>query len=64
MSYKAYIYAITLVITAFSLSGVNFTNFFKVKHELESKIFVMLITISISYLVSSFIISFLELSGV
>lgn len=64
MSYKALIYAVTLVISAFSLSGINFTNLFKTNHKLEARLLVMFIAMSLSYLVSNFIISFLELSGV
>lgn len=64
MSYKAFIYAITLVITAFALSGINFTDIFKKNHKLEANIFMILMIISISYLVSNFIISFLEFSGI
>lgn len=60
MSYKVYIYAIMLFITAFSLSGLNFNNVFKKDHILEAKILMVLIILSISYLSSSFIISFIE----
>ena len=43
MNYKIYIYAIMLLVTAFSLSGVNFTGVFKKNHEIEAKIMVVLI---------------------
>jgi len=61
MNYKIYIYAIMLLVTAFSLSGVNFTGVFKKNHEIEAKIMVVLIAMSISFLASSYIINFLNL---
>ena len=63
MSYKVFIYAVTLVIAAFALSGVNFTNFFKKDHKLEADIFSLLCIISLGYLTGSFIIRILELTG-
>lgn len=60
MSYKVYIYAFMLFVTTFSLSGVNFNNFFKKNHVLEARLFILLLILSISFLSSSFIISFIE----
>ena len=62
MNYRIFIYAVTLVISAFALSGVNFTNFFKKEHKLEAKIFSLLLIISIGYLTGTFIITILDLT--
>lgn len=60
MDYKVFVYAISLFVTVFAFSGINFNNFFRINHKLEARVFVMLLIISVSYLVSSFIISFIE----
>ena len=60
MDYRIYIYAFMLFTTTYAFSGINFNNFFRTNHKLEAKIFVMLLIISVSYLVSSFVISFIE----
>lgn len=59
MSYKVYVYAIMILLTSFSFSGINFNNVFKPKHEIEAKIFVMLIILSVSYLVSELLFNFI-----
>lgn len=61
MGYRIYIYAIMLFLSSFASSGINFNGLFKVKHEIEAKIFVMLVIMALSYLSSSFIIAFLNL---
>lgn len=60
MDYRVFIYAISLFVTVFAFSGINYNNFFRTNHKLEARIFVMLLIISVSYLVSSFIIGFIE----
>ncbi len=60
MSYKIYIYAFMLLTTIFALSGINYTGFFKTNHKIEAKVLIVLIAMSISYLASQFIISFIE----
>ncbi len=63
-NYKVFIYIIVTMVSAFALSGVNFNNFFKKERVVEAKIFVVLITLSLSYLASNFIINFLEISKI
>ena len=60
MKYQAIVYVIVLFATAFAVSGINFTGFFRIKHEIEAKVFVMLIILGISYAASQFIINFIE----
>ncbi|NMA50789.1 MAG: DUF1146 domain-containing protein [Mollicutes bacterium] len=62
MNYKIYIYFLVLIVTIFSLTGINFNGFFKKNHIIEAKIFVMLIAFAISFLVSEFIIKIIELT--
>lgn len=62
MRIKTYIYAITLMISIFALSGVNFDGFIKKNKAIEARIIVILLAISISYLVTNFITDFLNFS--
>ncbi len=64
MNYKAYIYAITLFISIFALSGVNFDGFIKTNKALEARILVILLSICTSYLVTNFITDFLSVSTI
>ena len=61
MNYKVYVYALVLLLTSFAFSGINFNEFFRINKKIEARIFVMLLIIAVSYLVSQFIISFIEL---
>lgn len=62
MNIKIVIYALSLILTAFAFSGINFNNLFKKNHIIEARIFAMLVIIGISYLVGSFIIVCINLS--
>jgi uncharacterized integral membrane protein (TIGR02327 family) len=64
MNYKTYIYIVSVLLSTFALSGINFTNFFKKNKEIEAKIFVVLIVIALGYLVGSFVITFIECSKI
>ena len=52
MNYKAYIYIITLLISIFALSGVNFDNFIKTNKVIEARL-----------LVTNFITDFINVSS-
>ena len=64
MNYKTYIYIISVLLSTFSLSGINFNNFFKKNKEIEAKIFVLLLAIALGYLVGTFVITFIDLSKI
>lgn len=64
MNYKTYIYIISVLLSTFCLTGVNFTNFFKKNKEIEAKIFVLLLAIALGYLVGTFVITFIDLSKI
>ena len=61
MNYKVLIYVLMLFLSIFALSGINFTGFFKLKHELEAKIFVMISSFGLAYVSSEFLIKLVEL---
>ena len=64
MNYKTYIYIVSVLLSTFALSGINFTIFFKKNKEIEAKIFIVLIVIALGYLVGSFVITFIECSKI
>ena len=60
MNYKILLYGVVLITTTFALTGINYTNFFRTNHKIEAKIFIILVAMSISYLVSQFLLVFFE----
>lgn len=62
MNYKAIIYVITLFISIYALSGVNFDGFIKANKALEARILVILLSIASSYLVTNFITDFVSVT--
>ncbi len=64
MNYKAYIYIVTLLISIFALSGVNFDGFIKTNKAIEARILVMLLSFATSYLVTNFITDFINVSSI
>ena len=61
MSIKVYIYVITLLTSAYALSGINYDAFIKKNKALEARILVILISMACSYLVTNFIYDFINL---
>ncbi len=53
--FKLLVYIISLMLSIFSMSGLNINHIFKKNHENEAKCFYLLVTISLTYLVSQFI---------
>lgn len=64
MNYKAYIYIATLLLSIFAFSGVNFDHIIRKNKALEARILVMLLSIGISYLITNFIIDFINVSSI
>lgn len=63
MNYKAYIYIITLLISAFALSGINFDQFIRSNKVIEARILVILSSIALSYVTTNFITDFISVSS-
>ncbi len=62
MNYKAYLYVITLFLSIFAMSGINFDTFIRKNKVIEARILVILLSICCSYLVTNFITDFLSAS--
>ena len=61
MNIKIYIYVITLLISAYALSGINFDAFIKKNKAIEARVLVIILSIACSYLVTNFITDFLNI---
>ena len=64
MNYKTYIYIISILLSTFAISGINFNNFFKKNKIVEAKILVILFCIALGFLVGTFVITFMECSKI
>ena len=64
MNYKAYIYVITLFLSLYAISGINFDGFIRTNKAVEARILVILLSICSSYLVTNFITDFLSVSTI
>ena len=64
MNAKAALYIIITFLSAYTLSGINYTDFFKKNKFVEARIFIVLVSLAISYLVTNFIVDFLNFSKV
>lgn len=64
MSAKVYIYIITTLLSAYSLTGINFNKFWNPKKTLEARIFIILLSLIMSYLLTNFIVDFFSSSKI
>ncbi|MGN1337577.1 MAG: DUF1146 domain-containing protein [Candidatus Coprovivens sp.] len=64
MNYKAYIYIITLMISMYALSGINFDRIIKTNKAIEARVIVILLGIGLSYLATNFITDFIQVSSI
>ncbi len=64
MNFKAYIYVIAVLLSVYTLSGVNFDNFIKKNKALEARLLVIILSLSLGYLITNFITDFLEVSRI
>ena len=62
MNYKIYFYAIFLFISIFIISGVNIEKIMKKNKIIETKWFIMCLSMVLSYILTNFIFDFLNLS--
>lgn len=60
--YQSTIYIICVLLSVFAISGINFKNFFKKDHVWEARIFIIIVSLVLGYLLASFLIAFMETS--
>ena len=64
MNAKVYIYIITTLLSAYTLTGINFNKFWNPKKTLEARIFIILLSLIMSYLLTNFIVDFFSASKI
>ena len=64
MNAKVYIYILTTLLSAYTLTGINFNKLWKSKRTVEARIFVILLSLIMSYLLTNFITDFLSSSKI
>ncbi len=52
---KFFVYALSLIISTFAVSGINFNNIIKRNHIWEARILSMVIILALTYLVANLI---------
>lgn len=62
MNYKLLLYIFFTLASIFGLSGINFNKFIKTNKALETKVLMILLGMSLSYLITNFIIDFINSS--
>lgn len=64
MNFRTYIYIVSVLLSTFAISGINFNNVFRKNKVVEARIFVVLLVLALGYLVGSFVITFIECSKI
>ena len=64
MNYKVYIYVVFVLISAFALSAVNFEKFIRKNKVLETRILVLILSFISGYLLTNFLVDFMEFSKI
>ena len=63
MIYKIVLYIVLTFISAYGISGINFNNFFKKDKILESRVLIVSLSLGMGYLLTNFVIDFLNLTN-
>ena len=58
--YNLLLYVIVLIITTWSMEGININHIFKKNRIYQARIFYIMIILSLTYLVTNFLIEFLN----
>lgn len=53
---KLFVYALSLIVSTFAISGINFDNLIKKNHVWEARFLGMLMVIALAYLIANFIL--------
>ena len=64
MNFRTYIYIVSVLLSTFAISGINFSNVFRKNKVIEARILVILLAIALGYLVGTFVITFIECSKI
>lgn len=64
MNFKTYIYIVSVLLSTFAVSGINFNNLFRKNKVVEAKVLIVILVLALGYLVGSFVITFIECSKI
>ena len=64
MNYKLIIYVITVLLSTYTLSSINFNNFFKKNKVFEARLFILMLSFIMGYLLTNFRTDFIEVSKI
>jgi len=64
MGIKVYIYIITTLLSVYTLTGINFNKIWRKDKNIEAKLFVIILSLIMSYLLTNFIVDFLSSSKI
>ena len=59
---KTIVYIISVMLSCFVMTGINYNNFFKKNHVWEARLFIVIISLIMGYLLAEFIINFANAS--
>ena len=55
MNYKIIIYCVMILLSTFIVSGLNINELFKKNHKIEARLFIVVLIVSMSYLLTNFV---------
>lgn len=61
---KTYLYVISVLLSAYALSGINYDAFIKKNKAIEARVLVILLSFSLGYLLTNFITDFIDVSSI
>lgn len=64
MNYKIFLYIFFVLLSAYSLSAINFEKIIKKNKIIETRILVMILSFISGYILTNFIVDFLEFSKI
>jgi uncharacterized integral membrane protein (TIGR02327 family) len=64
MNYEILLYVFNIMLSLYVLSGVNINAFIKTNKEVEAKLLVIILAFIMSYLLTNFVLTFLEASQI
>lgn len=64
MNIKVCLYILTTLMSAYTLTGINFNKIWKKERIIEARLFVIALSLIMSYLLTNFIVDFLSSSKI
>ena len=62
--YKLLLYIVFSFLAAFALTGINFNNIIKKNKTIEVRILVIILSLSIGYLLTNFVLDFVNITRI